>query len=531
MGTKVKVIESRDANGNKTLTINPAGQEPHPPMRRPSLRTAVLWLASGLCAVLVLVTGATNLVLRSDWLSGQLNEDPAALFVAYSGARSFLPGTLRFESLSLRSRDQNIEWEARLEGVTVRVRLMDLAKRRFHATSVSSERLSFRLRERLEPQLATPVRLARYPQIAGFPEPPLSGPASSEGPAHPWRIVVDDLVSRTVDEIWVDSWHWKGTARLEGGFDLLPGRLAEVFPSELSVAAGRLVYGTNEVVRDTRGAVRAALPRFDTQEYPGNEVWKLMSGTAALRGEIRNLEFLSADGEGLRFAGGAGRARLGVVLEDGRGRVRVDADSRGVVVRAGKKVVRGSARVALRARPLDFRAGTAAFDGTSLDLSSVSLDGVPGDSWEGSFTAPRGVLSLKDASLDMEVASRLRDGRPLLSILPPGPPKWLAGLLDLRNFAAAGHVAVSPGRVTISRASAEAGTFHVAADYRKKGSRGWGALLIRKGALSLGLGLQDGGTALHLVGATAWFEGEGRPGGLRTDQPRDSDSTATRRSK
>jgi hypothetical protein len=36
----------------------------------------------------------------------------------------------------------------------------------------------------------------------------------------------------------------------------------------------------------------------------------------------------------------------------------------------------------------------------------------------------------------------------------------------------------------------------------------------------------------HILEATAWFENEGRPGGLRTDQPRDlGELAATRRSR
>src|SRR5659263_734352 len=118
-------------------------------MRHPSPRQVVLGLVGALCVFLVFLVGATNLVLRSDWLSGQINSDPATLFVTYTGARSLVPGRLRFDTLILRSRDSNIEWEARLEGASVRVRLSDLLRRRFRAGSVRADALSFRLRERL----------------------------------------------------------------------------------------------------------------------------------------------------------------------------------------------------------------------------------------------------------------------------------------------------------------------------------------------------------------------------------------------
>src|SRR5450756_2085836 len=136
-------------------------------MRRPSPRQVVLGLVGALCVFLVFVVGATNVVLRSDWLSGQINSDPATLFVTYTGARSLLPGSLRFDTLLLRSRDSNIEWEARLEEVSIRVRLFDLLRRRFRTGSMRADALSFRLRERLERSEAIPARLARYPRIVG----------------------------------------------------------------------------------------------------------------------------------------------------------------------------------------------------------------------------------------------------------------------------------------------------------------------------------------------------------------------------
>src|ERR1017187_1807025 len=170
------------------------------------LRRVILCVAGFAALGFLGLVGATNLVLRSDWLSGQINSDPATLFITYTGARSLLPGRLRFDTLLLRSRDSNIEWEARLDGVSIRVRLSDLLRRRFRAGSVRANALSFRLRERLEPPEAaptplasrpragperpepTPARLAEYPPTGGFGEPPLLDPPTpAADPGNPWR--------------------------------------------------------------------------------------------------------------------------------------------------------------------------------------------------------------------------------------------------------------------------------------------------------------------------------------------------------
>jgi hypothetical protein len=484
----------------------------------------ILVVAVSAVLVFFLLVGATNLVLRSAWLSGQINSDPAKLFVTHTGSRSLVPGRLRFDTLVLRSRDSNIEWEARLEGVSVHVCLTALPSRRFRTASVRADALSFRLRERLEPSEATPARLARYPRITGFGDPPLRDPAGADAPpGDPWRVVVENLSVTLVREIWIDSWRWTGNSRVTGGFFLRPGLEAEVFPSALEVSRGTLNWGEETASRETTGSVRAALPHFDTQAYPGNEVWKIMSGAASLGGTLDGLAFLAPDGGAPRLApGAAGTVRVQVALRDGRGSARLDTEAKAVLAKLGKRSVRGAVRANVVARRIDFPAWSVAFDGTRVRLKEVSLEGASGPPWSGAFEARRARVALADGSLDAHLSARLGDGRPLVALVPSGPPKWIAGLLDLRDFEASGRLRASPGYLALSPARAEAGTFSIDADWREIRGRRRGALLVRKGVLSVGVGLREDGTSLRLVGASGWFAKEGRPGGLRTDPPRGS---------
>jgi hypothetical protein len=421
--------------------------------RRPTpvrLRRASRWLllAAGAAAAGVFaLAGATSLVLRSDWLLGQIDADPDSLFVTFTQARaSLVPGRVRFATLTLRSRDRNVEWETRLEDVTVDVTLRSLAARRFRAGTVRAAALTFHLRERLAPDEATPARAGRYPPIPGYRDPPLRGPPEPpEAPANPWCVVVDDLRVEAVREIWIDAWRWEGKGRLSGGLFLRPGIEAEVFPSELALESGTLHWGAHAVSRGTAGRVRAALPRFATLKYPGNEVWTIMSGAASLDGTLDALPFLSRDGGKAPIEGG-GSVRVRVSMTNGRGGGRVTA--------------------------------------------------------------------------------AVHDARPLLALLPPGPPAWIAGLLDLHDFKATAVARIAPGFLAASPVHARAGTFSLDADWRTTRGYEWGALLLKKGSLSLGLTLGDAASATHVAGAEEWFETEGRSGGLRTDQPRGSTGVA-----
>src|SRR5512147_294184 len=107
------------------------------------------WGLLGLLSLPVLAVLATNALLRTDLLRKLVNGDPDSLVVDYRGARSWFPGHLSFDSLTLRSRDHNVEFEAALQGLELRVSVVDLLRRRFHTTRVRAQELAFRLRERL----------------------------------------------------------------------------------------------------------------------------------------------------------------------------------------------------------------------------------------------------------------------------------------------------------------------------------------------------------------------------------------------
>ena len=259
---------------------------------------------------------------------------------------------------------------------------------------------------------------------------------------------------------------------------------------------------------------------------PGNEVWKIMSGGASLRGTLDGLAFLAPAGGGPRLApGGAGTVRARVALQDGRGSARLDAEASAVVVRFGKRALRGAIRANVFAHRIDFPGGSVAFDGTRVRLKDVSPEDASGTPWSGVARDTTGPARAHRTGLWMRFSRR--DWETAGRSWPWCPPARRSGS---RAFSISGTsrrratCARRGSSLALSPAHAEAGTFSIDADWREARGRHWGALLVRKGALSLGLGLGENGTSLHLVGAAGWFAEEGRPGGLRTDQPRGSEA-------
>ncbi len=452
------------------------------------------WGLIGLLSLTMLVVLTTNVFLRTNLLRRLINGDPDSLFVDYRGARSWFPGHLSFDSLTLRSNDDNAEFEAALQGLELRVSLADLLRRRFHATRVRAKKLEFRLRELLRPEEATPARLARYPRIEGYADPPLlqTTPSRLEPPGNPWRVVIDDLSVASVEEIWIDAWKWTGKGNVAGNFELLPGREARVGPARLEVAAGELLHGNSKVAQRTFGMVWCELPRYDTQAYRGNDVWKIMSGGSALRGDLAGLAFFSSDAVGPRFSGGAGSIRERIALKDGMGRVRLEATARDVTVREGGHAFRGSGRVGFHATDVDFRRGEASLAGTEVVLSDMAVGDAPSRPWAARFSTPAARLFFADGSFDAQLVGTLCDARPLVALMPSGLAKWVAILLDLENLHVTGRLAAGPSRLALTSLRLSAGDFSLEGDYRSTLGRRHGEFRAKKGLLSIRFTIPSG---------------------------------------
>ena len=405
----------------------------------------------------------------------------------WNGARSTLPGRVSLDALTLRIRDSNMELQAVLEGVEIRFSIRDLLRRRFHATRVRVGRVTFRLRELMKNEDATPARLANYPQIEGWPGPPVLGEFPPIPPEEdPWRIVVDGLTIARLEEIWIDSCRWTGNGRVEGSFEVFPGQRARIGPARLEVATGEVRRGDAIVVARTTGSVRCEIPSFDTKVFTGNDVWKLMSGGASLSGSFGGPAFLGAEVGGARFSGGEGAIRVQVDLKDGSGTAVVRLTSRDVKARTATKTIRGTVVADVRVSGVDFKKGEASLAGTSVVLSDVAVaDSGKIDAWAATFHARTGRFNLDDGSVDARMEGRIRDARPIVALMPPGLAKWAAGLLHLEDLEARCHITAAPSRFAIEALTVSSGNFSLDGYYRETGAVGRGRLHVKKGIFSV----------------------------------------------
>ena len=116
----------------------------------------------------------------------------------------------------------------------------------------------------------------------------------------------------------------------------------------LEIATGTVRRGDATVAARTAGSVWCELPSFDSKVYTGNDVWKILSGGAALKGEFGGPAFLAADEGGPRFSGGEGAVRVRVALRDGAGKAAAELTARHAKVRTKARTIRGTVVVDVR---------------------------------------------------------------------------------------------------------------------------------------------------------------------------------------
>ena len=459
---------------------------------------------------LVAYAGAARWLLSGPRLRSLINSQPESLTLDYDEATSLWPGRVAIRNLRIRGSDHNVQWIVRLEEARVDYSVLALVKRTFRAGRLRGSGLSFFLRNKLEAEGAKGADVSVLPPIPGFSDPPLRLPVEprTATKGNPWRIDVRKIHIEHFDDIWVDAYHYRGAARLDGSFFLRPGLLARIGPARIVLASGEVCIGRAPVGVSVAGSIDGDFEPFEPPKVQGSEVWQEVSGAVTIDAGFDRLESLGhfVSSSGARFEEGAGKATIRVAIDRGiaKGGVRL-ALSDGSV-RLKKLGLRGDADLRLRIPAWNLTTGPLEIDGSRFAFSEVRTSGSDESRlWWGRFDIPSGKIgSTTTARVDAET----RDARPLLALLAADLPAWTRGLLDLDNFSATGTVSLGPSLTRVRHLDATGGNFRIRGRYFRDRATRDGAFLIESGALSVGLELQPGATKLRLLGAKKWYEEE-----------------------
>lgn len=213
---------------------------------------------------------------------------------------------------------------------------------------------------------------------------------------------------------------------------------------------------------------------------------------------------------------GAFAAHLAGPFDRLAGWVRASASDALLV--AQERRIRGDVSFDASVRALDPLRG-ADLAGTKLVVASAQLvhsngvaDAAPG--WWGRFELSRAQLRFSGQHdhplFDADLVARCRDARPLVGLFARQAelPRFVAGLfamegLDVRASAEAGKQLFA-----LRGLSAQGEGAAVQAVYQLHGDQKRGAAYLTVGALSVSLGIDQGGTSVHLLSPGSWFAQE-----------------------
>jgi hypothetical protein len=244
-------------------------------------------------AVMLFYIVAANIALKSGLVERLANDDPDVK-MTWESAWTILPGLVHVRNFKLHHEDNNVQQYITIERVTVQIKLLSLLEKRFHASSVEAIGTRYRLRHKVMLASVSSLRsrLAAYPHIEGYPDPAIKqAPLPPSDPDRLWKIELDN-VEASVDELWCLEYRYVGSAHASGGFRLLPAQRIMLFPSELTLEPGPLTVGeTWPVMHRFRGRIHAQVDDFDVDLFAGLDVFRHISTSGWVRGDIPGLAF------------------------------------------------------------------------------------------------------------------------------------------------------------------------------------------------------------------------------------------------
>lgn len=262
----------------------------------PHARRVLVRVVLVLLALELFYVAAANIALKTSLIKrGVASAD--GILLEYESAFSWLPGRARVSNLSLRVEDYNVQFLLKIEQAELDVGLAELLHKRFHVFRLRADGVSFLMRHKVPEATGHGERLAAFPKIAGFADPPLYvGPVPPPIPDAEydlWQVQIEDVIARA-KELWVLEYRFQGDAEARGSFLVRPARLVKVDPARLELRSGTLSLGQHLVARSVKGNLSVSVPNLQVQQVEGAAVFREISLQAQLELAQGDLDFINA---------------------------------------------------------------------------------------------------------------------------------------------------------------------------------------------------------------------------------------------
>jgi hypothetical protein len=383
-----------------------------------SIGIVLLRVAAVLFALQLVYLIAGNAAIKSQLIRKAVSGSEG-FELDYASAYTLWPGHVHVEQLALRVEDYNVQFEVALGSAEVDISLSQLLFKKFRVTRLDASETRFRLRHKLIVVGDDAERIAAYPPIKGFADPPYfvgvrPPPTPPEAARHLWQVRIENVTAR-VTELWVMEHRFVGEGVARGSFVVLPARWVQVEPAELTLERGTLRLGQHVVADEVRGKITCDIPDMWVQKTDGVDVLGEIAATIRLDLGKGKLDFLRAYLARFAELGYGGDARWSVDVNLQRG------------------VIQQGSRVLLAASPLRVSKGELAVEGdVAVRLARDAQD------------TPDQLRLMWSAPLIRASRNGSRDGAPQL--------EGLHGSLALNAVDLRGDLSLGEARVALARA-------------------------------------------------------------------------------
>jgi len=262
-----------------------------------SIASVLLRVAAVLLALQLVYLVAGNAAIKSQLIKKAVSGSEG-FELDYASAYTLWPGHVHVEQLALRVEDYNIQFEVALGSAEVDISLSQLLFKKFRVTRLDASGTRFRMRHKLIVVGDDAERVAAYPPIRGFADPPYfvgvrPAPTPEDVARHLWQVRIENVTAR-VTELWVMEHRFVGEGVARGSFVVMPARWVQVEPAELTLERGTLRLGQHVVADEVQGKITCDIPDMWVQKTDGVGVLGEIAATIRLDLGKGQLGFLRA---------------------------------------------------------------------------------------------------------------------------------------------------------------------------------------------------------------------------------------------
>ena len=347
----------------------------------PRVRRWLVGIAIACIAFELVYVVAAHLLLRGDTLSRLINKKPEKFRIEWASARSYFPGVVTVEKLTIHGQSRTIQWYLAADDVHGRLSLWRLAFKTVHVRAANTSGLDFRLRRRLDPppviaedgtQTPREVRGSQhFPEIPGFTNPPVPRPEDLYPPRtslkKPWVIDLGGVEVHGPVQVAVNRMRLTGEGVVSGAMVFRTRESIEVRRGNLRWTSARLFLDSEAAIDDLAIDVTSRWKPFPAKGAKLPRILGGITGTFAIAGTTHTGASIPIElVPGLPISA-TGRFETTLRLVDGALQPGSSYSSRSESLRIGLLglTAAGSARVV---------GATRATEGRPLSELSVDLD-------------------------------------------------------------------------------------------------------------------------------------------------------------